>query len=126
MEFFHPEDYLKEATDTFHLIEKRLKAILPLATVEHIGSSAITGALSKGDLDVFDYKIDVGIQLVALESEFEKIFSTFRDVMNKNPSLVKEYNNLKNKSGGLDSEDYRAIKSKFIEKILSQSGNKIS
>ena len=157
MQFFHPKNYLKQATDAFILIKKKIKYALPTAKIEHIGSSAIFGALSKGDLDVFvgvsseefenslkkleglgfkikkgtlrtsslcmfetfDYKIDVGIQLVELGSEFEN-FLTFRDLMNSNPSLVAKYNRLKEKSVRLKPDDYRKIKSQFIEKVLSQ------
>ena len=158
MQFFHPRDYLKKAKDTYCLINRRIQSVLPSAKIEHIGSSAIIGALSKGDLDVFvgvaveefknsleklkrngfkvkkdtfktsslcmletfDYEIDVGIQLVELGSEFE-MFLIFRDLMNSSKSLVEEYNDLKTKSTGLKPDDYRAIKSKFIEKVLGSN-----
>ena len=64
MQFFHPKNYLKQATDAFILIKKKIKYALPTAKIEHIGSSAIFGALSKGDLDVF-----VG---VSSEEEYRK------------------------------------------------------
>ena len=70
MQFFHPKNYLKEVIDTFHLVEKRLKAVLPFAKIEHIGSSAIKGALSKGDLDVF-----VGVHFERFEGSLEKLKS---------------------------------------------------
>ena len=158
MEFFHPKEYLKEATETFVLVSQRIQSVLPLAKIEHIGSSAISGALSKGDLDIFvgvngkqfgdsvkklkglgfkvkkgtlrtsslymleafGYKMDVGIQLVKLGSEFE-FFLVFRDLMNSNPSLVEEYNRLKEESVGLKPDDYRKVKLQFIEKVLKRS-----
>jgi GrpB-like predicted nucleotidyltransferase (UPF0157 family) len=51
--FLEPEAYQAEAQKLFALIADRLRASLPGAIVEHIGSSAIVGAISKGDLDIF-------------------------------------------------------------------------
>ena len=53
MIFFHPKDYLKETTKIFNAVKKKIAVKLPSAQIEHIGSSAIKGALSKGDLDIF-------------------------------------------------------------------------
>ncbi len=38
---------------TYAAIAAQLRSALPSATVEHIGSSAVPGAISKGDLDVY-------------------------------------------------------------------------
>ncbi len=52
MIFYKPEEYLHKIRPIYALVKKRVSAELPEAQVEHIGSSAITGAISKGDLDI--------------------------------------------------------------------------
>ncbi|MEA9357583.1 GrpB family protein [Bacteriovorax sp. PP10] len=47
------EDYSKHVNDLFVILSKELRSILPDARIEHIGSSAVPGSISKGDLDVF-------------------------------------------------------------------------
>ena len=68
MKFFYPREYLKEATETFVSIKWRIQSVLPSARIEHIGSSAISGALSKGDLDVF-----VGVNGEEFEDSLKKL-----------------------------------------------------
>ncbi len=53
MKFLEPDLYQPVAAATYGAIADRLRAVLPNATIEHIGSSAIPGVISKGDLDVF-------------------------------------------------------------------------
>lgn len=47
------EDYFKHTNKIFSKLSEEVRAILPQARIEHIGSSAIPGSISKGDLDVF-------------------------------------------------------------------------
>lgn len=47
------EEYSEHVNTIFKLLYKELQLILPNARIEHIGSSAIPGSISKGDLDVF-------------------------------------------------------------------------
>lgn len=47
------EDYSEHVNNLFAVLSKELRSILPNARIEHIGSSAVTGSISKGDLDVF-------------------------------------------------------------------------
>lgn len=47
------EDYYEHVNNLFAVLSKELRSILPNARIEHIGSSAVTGSISKGDLDVF-------------------------------------------------------------------------
>ena len=155
MKFFKPDEYLAEVLSAYQLVQARVLQAVPFAEIEHIGSSAIHGAISKGDLDILArvpaarftealeiiqtldfsikegtlrteslcmletsrYGIDVAIQLIEQGSEFEG-FVVFRDRLNANPDLVEEYNDLKRRATGLSPTDYRAIKSKFIEKVL--------
>lgn len=52
MRLLHPTDYQPEAASRFVSARSQIQRLLPSAVVEHIGSSAIPGALSKGDLDI--------------------------------------------------------------------------
>lgn len=45
--------YQPLAEAVYETIAAQLRSVLPGATIEHIGSSAIPGAISKGDLDIF-------------------------------------------------------------------------
>lgn len=47
-----PSEYQPALAARFLLVCGRLQELLPRAVVEHMGSSAVAGALSKGDLDV--------------------------------------------------------------------------
>jgi len=52
MIFLKPEEFLPKVNAIFEIVERRVRRALPNADVEHIGSSAIMGAISKGDLDM--------------------------------------------------------------------------
>jgi GrpB-like predicted nucleotidyltransferase (UPF0157 family) len=155
MQFFNQEDYLPLIESTYLKLEKKLHDNLIDVEIEHIGSSAIKDAISKGDLDILvrsskenfninlntiigldfniktntlrtdslcmletqKYPIDVAIQLIESGSEFED-FVKFRNLLNGDPRLVIKYNELKNNSTDLSPDEYRSIKSKFIQLIL--------
>ena len=53
LRFLDPHQYQPEVTQLFEVIANEVCRLLPRARVEHIGASAIPGAISKGDLDVF-------------------------------------------------------------------------
>ena len=53
MKFFHPNEYQPKVAGVYEKVAAEVLRLLPSARVEHIGSSAIPGAISKGDLDVF-------------------------------------------------------------------------
>ena len=53
MRFLDPHQYQPEVSQLFEEIANEVCRLLPNARVEHIGASAIPGAISKGDLDVF-------------------------------------------------------------------------
>ncbi|MCY4129247.1 MAG: GrpB family protein [Gammaproteobacteria bacterium] len=63
MRFLDPHQYQAEIGRLFEVVAKEVSRLLPNANIEHIGASAIPGAVSKGDLDVF-----VGVD----EHELEK------------------------------------------------------
>ena len=47
-----PSDYQPLAQRVFDEVRTVLRTVLPTARIEHIGSSAVPGAISKGDLDI--------------------------------------------------------------------------
>ncbi|ETR94876.1 GrpB family protein [Acinetobacter lactucae] len=53
MVFLEPEQYQQRCTQLFNSYHKAICALLPFAKIEHIGSSAIPNAISKGDLDIY-------------------------------------------------------------------------
>jgi GrpB-like predicted nucleotidyltransferase (UPF0157 family) len=157
LKFFEADEYQDKVNSIFDELSKKIKAVLPNARVEHIGSSAIEGALSKGDLDLFvgvvknefqvslasikqlgfvekegtlrteslcmlvtdKFNHEVAIQLVANGSEFED-FLRFKNIMQNNPDLLSEYNQLKRDAARLSEIEYRAKKSEWIEKQLKK------
>ena len=154
MIFLEPEQYQKKCAQLFNSYQKDISTLLPFARIEHIGSSSIPNAISKGDLDIyievkpeqFEVAIeglktlnfiekqntlrthelcmleslnndDVAFQIVATGSKFT-FFLTFRNKLIASPTLVDEYNQLKLQCSHLDHDQYRAIKSDFITRIL--------
>jgi GrpB-like predicted nucleotidyltransferase (UPF0157 family)/GNAT superfamily N-acetyltransferase len=157
VKFLEPEAYRPLAREVFDQLCPRIRQVFPAARVEHIGSSSIEGAISKGDLDIFvgvepegfedalaaieslgfriktesfrneslcpfesdAYPLPVGLQLVVNRSEFE-FFLTFRDRMNTDGKLRSEYNRLKQQASDISDEEYRRVKSQFIESVLNR------
>jgi GrpB-like predicted nucleotidyltransferase (UPF0157 family) len=155
MKFIEQSEYLPRIDAIFNELHENLLSISPNLRVEHIGSSSIPGAVSKGDLDIFigvtqeefnrtiqllesigfyektdtlrteslrmmvtdSYEEDVAVQLVANGSEHES-FLEFRDKLRSNPDLVSRYNQLKFDCKGLAHDNYREVKSAFIETVL--------
>ena len=155
MKFLESDAYQPLARELFDQLSFKIRQALPAARIEHIGSSAIEGAVSKGDLDIFvgvepeefreaivsieslgfqiktesfkngslcpfesdDYPLPVGLQLVVNRSEFE-IFLVFRDRLNAGADLRSSYNKLKRQACDLNEDEYRRVKSNFIEKVL--------
>lgn len=156
MIFLEPEQYQQRCTQLFNLYQKDVSTLLPFAKIEHIGSSAIPNAISKGDLDIyievmpdqFEFAIgqlktlnfiekqntlrthelcmleslnndEVAFQIVVTDSIFT-FFLTFRNKLTESPMLVNEYNQLKLMCSHLDQDQYRTIKSDFINRVLNQ------
>ncbi|MCH2070821.1 GrpB family protein [Acinetobacter pittii] len=155
MVFLEPEQYQQRCTQLFNSYQKDISTLLPFAKIEHIGSSAIPNAISKGDLDIyievipeqFEFAIeqlktlnfiekqntlrphelcmleslnndDVAFQIVVTDSIFT-FFLTFKNKLISSPKLVNEYNELKLQCSHLDPDQYRTIKSDFINRILN-------
>jgi GrpB-like predicted nucleotidyltransferase (UPF0157 family) len=51
--FLHPQDYQPIANKIFEDIRQKFELMIPNANIQHVGSSAVDGAISKGDLDIF-------------------------------------------------------------------------
>lgn len=99
----------------------REKFLTSILAIETLGFNIKEGSLRNNELCPFEslnYKRDVGIQLVVNGSQFED-FLVFRDQIQAHPHLLAAYNKLKYESTGLESDEYRKIKSVFIEKILA-------
>ncbi|EXE91333.1 GrpB domain, predicted nucleotidyltransferase, UPF0157 family [Acinetobacter pittii] len=155
MIFLEPEQYQQRCAQLFNSYQKDISTLLPLAKIEHIGSSAIPNAISKGDLDIyievmpeqFECAIerlktlnfiekqntlrthelcmleslnndDVAFQIVVTDSIFT-FFLTFKNKLISSPKLVNEYNELKLQCSHLDPDQYRTIKSDFINRVLN-------
>ncbi|MNY99864.1 GrpB family protein [Acinetobacter calcoaceticus] len=154
MIFLEPEQYQQKCAQLFNLYQKDISTLLPFAKIEHIGSSAIPNAVSKGDLDIyvevkpeqFEMAVErlktlnfiekqntlrthelcmleslnndeVAFQIVVTDSIYT-FFLTFRNKLMDSPALVNEYNQLKLECSHLDHDQYRAIKSDFINHVL--------
>ncbi|WP_150378162.1 GrpB family protein [Acinetobacter pittii] len=155
MVFLEPEKYQQRCAQLFNSYHKAICALLPFAKIEHIGSSAIPNAISKGDLDIyievipeqFEFAIeqlktlnfiekqntlrthelcmleslnndDLAFQIVVTDSVFT-FFLTFKNKLISSPTLVNEYNQLKLQCSHLDPDQYRTIKSDFINRVLN-------
>lgn len=155
MVFLEPEQYQQRCAQLFNSYQKDISTLLPFAKIEHIGSSAIPNAISKGDLDIyievmseqFEFAIeqlktlnfiekqntlrthelcmleslnndDVTFQIVATDSVFT-FFLAFKNKLINSPTLVNEYNELKLQCSHLDPDQYRTIKSDFINRVLN-------
>lgn len=152
MKFYEQEEYQEKCSALFLELQFKISAVLPSAQIEHIGSSSVPGAISKGDLDIYvgvdpqvheravlalidcGYKEkldtlrthelcmlvaqeDIALQVVAAGSQYE-FFLSFRDLLRSKPDLVKKYNELKLSCIGFSEEQYRIVKSRFIEEAL--------
>ncbi|AUM26505.1 GrpB family protein [Acinetobacter pittii] len=155
MVFLEPEQYQQRCAQLFNSYQKDISTLLPFAKIEHIGSSAIPNAISKGDLDIyievkpdqFKFAIkrlktlnfiekqntlrthelcmleslnndDVAFQIVVTDSVFT-FFLAFKNKLINSPTLVNEYNQLKLQCSHLDPDQYRTIKSDFINRVLN-------
>lgn len=61
---------------------------------------------------------DVAFQIVVTDSIFT-FFLTFKNKLISSPKLVNEYNELKLQCSHLDPDQYRTIKSDFINRVLN-------
>ncbi len=61
---------------------------------------------------------DVAFQVVVADSVFT-FFLTFRNKLIDSPKLVNEYNQLKLECSHLDYDQYRKVKSDFIQNVLN-------
>ncbi|OEY94898.1 hypothetical protein BJD20_17780 [Acinetobacter proteolyticus] len=53
MHFFSTPEYQPNCAQLFEDYKNKIQQLIPYAIIEHIGSSAIPNAISKGDLDIY-------------------------------------------------------------------------
>ena len=75
------EEIKEQIQSTFRWLESSIKVLLPDATIEHVGSSAIPGALTRGDVDVM-------VQVEA--SQFASARSALDSRFSYNPEMPPE------------------------------------
>lgn len=85
MRFFNPSEYQQRAEQDFIEIRGRLSKAVPYAEIEHIGSSAIKGAVSKGDLDIL-VRIE-GAQFAEAQAAIETLGFTVKQGTLRTDSL---------------------------------------
>lgn len=68
MRFLQPEEFVSNNELIFSEIQLELISVFPYFEIEHIGSSAIHGAISKGDLDIL-----VRVQAIHFEQALSAI-----------------------------------------------------
>ena len=92
MVYFREREKFRERAEQLFLKEqKRILHIIPSADVQHIGSTAIPGSLTKGDLD---------IQVRIMQKDFEKAQKALSKMYkpNKGNPPTKTYASFKNDS----------------------------
>jgi GrpB-like predicted nucleotidyltransferase (UPF0157 family) len=76
MEFVEQSKFLPRIEEVFDELSQRLRFMLPDSRIEHVGSSSIPGAISKGDLDIFlgvsPLEFDESVSLVKSIGFYEK------------------------------------------------------
>jgi len=99
-------------------LEDHEKSVITLTS---LGFQIKEGTLKTPELCMLEKQDqNVALQVVANGSKYE-FFIEFRDKLIESPELLKEYNELKMSCESLDAEEYRKIKSTFIERTLNLS-----
>jgi GrpB-like predicted nucleotidyltransferase (UPF0157 family) len=91
-----------------------------ILSLQSFGCEIKHGSFRSDELCPFElkgYELEVGIQLVSNGSKFE-FFIEFRDRIRNSRALLEEYNQLKNNCVELAADEYRKVKSQFIESVL--------
>lgn len=98
MKFFPANIYQHELKLLFDKYKKQILLLLPNARVEHIGSSAIPNAYSKGDLDIL---------ICISKTEFEKTIESLKNL------------NFREKKNTLRTEDLCMLEAMNSEKDVA-------
>ena len=93
MQFYEADEYQPSCENLYRKYELEIAALLPDATIEHIGASSILNAVSKGDLDIL-----VGVNGNDLEKAV-KLLSTLGFNEKSNTLRTPELCMLENNSG---------------------------
>lgn len=154
---FQPQALFRErAEQVLSEEEPLLKLLLPWADIQHIGSTAVPGSITKGDIDLVvrvpkekfaksrerlqsiyeihqpdnwsstfaSFKDDgkvlpLGIQLTIMQCE-DDLFVRFRDQLRSDPSLLTEYNAMKESCQNQSADSYLEKKGAFFEKWMNR------
>ncbi|MCH7346858.1 MULTISPECIES: GrpB family protein [Aeromonas] len=73
MKFYSAEQYQQSCELLFSRYKLDIQKLIPDARVEHVGSSSIPNAISKGDLDIF-----VGVEASRLDFSVKLLLSTMK------------------------------------------------
>ncbi len=74
MRFLEPDAYQSRCCQIYKLLATEIQALVPKASIYHIGSSAVGGLLSKGDLDIL-----VQVFQEDFSQARKKLFDIFED-----------------------------------------------
>ncbi len=81
IQFYSTDQYQQKCERLFEVYKNKIQELIPSAQIEHIGSSAIPHAISKGDLDIY-----IAVEITELEKyvtilktlDFQEKQGTFR------------------------------------------------
>ncbi|SMF82197.1 GrpB family protein [Pseudobacteriovorax antillogorgiicola] len=93
MVFMNYDEYSAKNHLLFSKLKVEIELVLPSAKVEHIGSSSILGAISKGDLDIF-VGVDPGSFNRSLAAIQELDFRIKEDTLRTSDLCMLEHNTL--------------------------------
>jgi len=140
-----PRHYQEVAVAAYEDAELLLSAILPDARIEHVGSSAIPGAYSRGGVDIcvaaprdaFDEALGVLCEagyvqrslddgdhrratLAAAHGDVPLTLLRLRDALRADPTLLARYNAIKIEAGPLGTSAYADAKAAFFADVLAR------
>jgi GrpB-like predicted nucleotidyltransferase (UPF0157 family) len=129
-----PEEELRvTVAAAFETHRARISALLPDAEIEHVGSTSIPGALTKGDLDLLVRVDTTGFDTAVLvlraryavhqRENWTPTYASFVDPDASDPPvgvLLAAYHRLKLDLDGEDYEGYTDAKGAFVEEVLGR------
>lgn len=138
---FRPAAELWPLVDrAFQYHSREILTLVPNATVEHVGATAVPAALTKGDVDLLvrvppdeveaavaalagrypdlDGELPVDVEVVAEGSPRSEQVLRLRRELRRRPELVERSNELKLRYEGADPDAYEAAKQAFYATFL--------
>jgi GrpB-like predicted nucleotidyltransferase (UPF0157 family) len=112
--FGREADFREAARHVFDAHRSAIEALLPRARIEHVGSTAVPGSVTKGDLDVCVIVEPAGF------SEADARMASRYTMLRRDRALRRAYDALKRGYDGRPMDEYRAAKAAFIEEALAR------